>query len=126
MRSSRSYGSEYRRRYDRGYDIDTRGRRGTRYGADFGRYGTPFPGDAGYPSARWGWGQIGWMGWGPGMEAWPYASVPGYGFDGSYRTPRRRPEESPTYGQDADRAVRRWARRYGYDEGYEIRPRGRR
>jgi hypothetical protein len=120
-RSAREYGARgsnrTRNRYDAGMG---------RYGADLGRYGTPFPGAAGYPSARWGWGPIGWAGWGMGMEAWPYAAHSGmmaYGFDGSAPTRRRPPQESDTYGSGGDRALRRWARRYGYDMGYEIRPR---
>lgn len=112
------------RRYDAtlqryGYDYG-------RYGAEYGRYGTPFPGAAGYPSARWGWSPIGWMGWGPGMEFWPYAGLPAYGWNGSYRPPHRPPEESPFYGRRADRALRRWAARYGYDLEYSIEPRQRR
>jgi len=94
------------------------------FGATAGRYGTPFPGAAGFSSARWGWGPIGWAGWGPGMEFWPYADVPAYGMPTGRRTPRRRPEQSPTYGSSGDREVRRWAQRYGYDMGYTIRPRG--
>jgi len=94
------------------------------FGAAAGRYGTPFPGAAGFPSARWGWGPIGWAGWGPGMEFWPYADVPAYGMPVRRSTPRRRPEQSSTYGSGGDREVRRWARRYGYDMGYTIRPRG--
>jgi hypothetical protein len=96
----------------------------TRYDRDFGRYFTPVPGAAGYPSARWGWGPIGWAAWGPGMELSPFAGVPYHDFGEPY-PPRRRPEESPTYGRGGDRAVRRWASRYGYDEGYEIHPRRR-
>jgi len=42
-----------------------------------------------------------------------------YGYDYQYRRP---PEESPMYGMQADQEIRRWARRYGYDEGYEISP----
>jgi hypothetical protein len=63
---------------------------------------------------------------GPGMEFWPYADTPGYGFDGTMERPRREPRESPAYGRGGDRALQRWARRYGYDMGYEVQPRGRR
>lgn len=133
MTRNRFYGSDYRGRYADDYGRRSRDRnrnRGDapagRYGADLGRYGTPFPGAAGYPSARWGWGPIGWAGWGMGMDAWPYAAHPeamGYGFDGADRTPRRRPEQSETFGRGGDRALQRWARRYGYDLGYQVRPR---
>jgi hypothetical protein len=123
MRRPSRYDRGYRGRYDRGYDASGGYGRTRGYGMDFGRYGTPFPGTAGYPGARWGWGPIGWAGMMPGAEIWPYADVPGYGFDGSYRTPRLPPEESPTYGRGADRALRRWAGRYGYDLAYAIRPR---
>ncbi|CAN5638185.1 hypothetical protein BH23GEM3_BH23GEM3_00990 [soil metagenome] len=122
-RYDRSYGSKRPRRArgippEGGYD------------ADYGRYATPFPGAAGYPSARWGWGPLGWAGWGPGMGFWPYAAMPGYGapaygFDYEDRQPRRRPEESPTYGTGGDQALRRWGNRYGYDFAYSIQPRRR-
>lgn len=135
-----SYGSDYRGRYASEYGPRGRNAARSRYDTGFGRYdtgfgrydtgsgryGTPFPGAAGYPSARWGWEPIGWAGWGMGMEAWPYAAHSGmmpYGFSGSTRTPRRRPDESSTYGRGGDRALQRWARRYGYDLGYEVRPR---
>jgi hypothetical protein len=48
----------------------------------------------------------------------------GYDSDYDYQYRRRAPEESPFYGRDADRGVRRWANRYGYDMQYEIQPRG--
>jgi hypothetical protein len=69
---------------------------------------------------------MGWAGWGPGLEYWPYAPGPAYGFGGEYRPPRRPPERSPSYGRAADREVRRWAERRGYDAGYRIPPRLRR
>jgi hypothetical protein len=118
FRDSPGYGGERR----------PAGSGGSRYDEGLGRYGTPFPGAAGYPSARWGWGPIGWAAWGPGMELSPFAGVPYYGYPdhGEPYQPRRRPEESPTYGRGGDQAVRRWASRYGYDEGYEIPLRRRR
>ncbi len=84
----------------------------------------PVPWGGWYPGAFWGaapylgWGDWGWF---------PAGRMPvGYGaYDFGY-TPRRRPEESPTYGRGADQEVQRWARRYGYDLEYEIRPRTRR
>jgi hypothetical protein len=117
------------RRYDDGYRRDERYDRGAGsgrtagHGTDLGRYGTPFPGAEGFPSARWGWGPIGWAGWAPGMEFWPHGPIPAYGFDGRVERPRRSPCESATYGRGGDGALQRWARRYGYDMGYEIRPR---
>jgi hypothetical protein len=129
MPGERHFGARRRTRYDRAYGGDQRYDRGAGYGQpsghglDLGRYGTPFPGAAGYPSARFGWGPVGWAGWAPGMEFWPYADAPGYGFDGRMETPRQPPRESPSYGRGGDRALQRWARRYGYDMGYEIRPR---
>jgi hypothetical protein len=111
----RAYGPHRRSRggYDRGYDYDE---------TPYGRYGTPLPGNHGYPSARWGWGPIGWTGWGPGLSPWPYGAAPA---DEPGRTPRRRPEESPTYGRGGDRMVQRWGQRYGYDVEYTIRPHNR-
>lgn len=122
MRRQRRYASGGRRGYGYDYEFGDRSR-DLRYGNDYGRYGTPFPGAAGYPGARWGWGPIGWMGWGPGMEYWPYAGLPAYDMDGRYQPPRRRPEQSPTYGRRADRELRNWARRYGYEMEYRIEPR---
>jgi hypothetical protein len=115
-RPGRTYGRQ------RGYDR-REGFAASRYDQELGRYGTPFPGAAGYPGARWGWGPVGWAGWGPGLEFWPYADAAGYGFAGGFPEPRRRPEESPTYGAAGDRAVRRWAQRRGYDLPYEVQPR---
>lgn len=112
----------YRRnRYDRNY---ARGPRYDRdYDQDYGRYGTPFPGTRGYPSARFGWGPIGWAGMGPGLGYEGLDGTPWYGSGRDYGPPRRRPEESPTYGRGGDRAVRQWGQRYGYDMEYTIRPR---
>jgi hypothetical protein len=124
MHRNARYGSELSRRASR-YDKWGYGRTDGGYGRDFGRYGTPMPGAEGYPSARWGWGPIGWAGMGPAMEAWPYAPIPGYGFDGSVEPRGKPPRRSETYGRGGDRALQRWARRYGYDMSHQIRPRRR-
>lgn len=107
------------RRYDRGY----RGGYDRNAGLDLGRYGTPFPGAAGYPAARWGWGPIGWAAWDPmlGIGTEPMPGMYGYGAPAPPL--RRRPEESRSYGRGGDRELQRWARSRGYDTGYEIRPR---
>jgi len=42
-----------------------------------------------------------------------------YGGDQPYRVS---PDQSPTYGRQGDEMVQRWARRYGYDIGFEVRP----
>lgn len=113
FRGARGYGRGYGRRYDRGA------------GLELGRYGTPFPGAEGYPSARWGWGPIGWAAWDPmlGLGTEPMPGMLGYGYGAPAPTPRRSPEESRSYGRGGDRELQRWARRYGYDLEYEIRPR---
>jgi hypothetical protein len=108
-------------RYDRGYGRSQRYQRD--YDNNFGRYGTPFPGAYGYPSARWGWGPIGMAGWGMGMPFGVPYNMPWYGFGDAHEPPRRPPQESPSYGRGGDQAVRRWSQRYGYDMEYEIRPR---
>lgn len=101
------------------------------YGRPGGRYGTPFPGAAGYPSARFGWGPIGWAGWVPGDGvlpelAWMYGvpyGAPWYGSgEIAPHRPPRPPRESPGYGRGGDCEVRRWAREHGYDASYTIRP----
>jgi hypothetical protein len=46
----------------------------------------------------------------------------GRGYDNA-RDYHRPPHRSPAYGRGGDEQVRRWARRYGYDEGYTIHPR---
>ncbi len=128
MRTSHQYDRRYRgstRR--RGYDRALARRYDRDYDRDNGRYLTPFPGAHGYPAARWGWGPIGWAawpGWGVGMEFTPpFDEVPWYAYDGTVEAPRRRPQESPTYGRGGDRAARAWSRRYGYDIEHTIRPR---
>lgn len=83
----------------------------------------PLPFGGWYPGALWsaapfvGWGDLGWY-------QGPYPVAGARGYDSGY-APRRRPEESPTYGRDGDRALRRWARRYGYDVEHSIQPRRR-
>jgi hypothetical protein len=111
------------RRYDSGYRRSGRARtEQDRYAGDYGRYFTPDPGDAGYPSARWGWGPIGWAGTDMvGMGLWPGAGGP-RGETGR-EPPRRDPRESRAYGRGGDRELRRWAQRYGYDFDHTIRPR---
>lgn len=95
-----------------------------RYARDFPGPVTPGPMSGWYPGAFWGaapmWGWGGW-GWPPA----PYAPV-GYGRYPRDYTPRRPPHQSETYGSGGDRAVRRYARSHGYDEGYAIRPHPRR
>jgi hypothetical protein len=96
-------------RYDRGYGRDYRG-------AHEGGLAAGYPSVwAGAPYPGFGWGGFFWP---------PYAPL-GYGvYDPEY-IPRQRPEESPTYGRAGDEAVRRWARRHGYDAGYAVPPRNR-
>jgi hypothetical protein len=70
---------------------------------------------AGAPMFGWGW-------WGA-----PWGTPP-YGVPASHlrraRGPRRPdPRESPYYGRAADRAIRQWARRRGYDTDIVLRPR---
>ena len=92
-------------------------------------YGRGFRGGYGaapwFPGAFWAGAPLyGWDAWGgAGMWGWaPYAPI-GYGrYAADFGAPRRRPEESPTYGRGGDQAVRRYARSHGYDEGYEIQP----
>jgi hypothetical protein len=123
MRHQSRYGRRAGRGY--GYEHDAVGgrRREPGYGTVYMPYGTPFPVAPGFGSAHRGWGPLGWMGWGPEMEYWPYVGTAAYAFDGRYRQPRKPPEESPTYGRQADRAVLAWARRYGYELEYRIDPR---
>jgi hypothetical protein len=93
------------------------------YGRDYLQYGAPFAGW--YPGGFWaGAPMYGWGGWGGGF-GWPMYPVPlGYGgYDYGFRE-RTPPEESPAYGRGGDEAARRWAKRYGYDVEYTIRPRG--
>ena len=79
-----------------------------------------------YPGAFWAGAPLyGWGGWpDAGMWAWPPYAPPGPGrYAADFQTPRRRPEESPSYGRGGDSAARRYARSHGYDEGYTIQPR---
>lgn len=89
-----------------------------------GRYDRELYRDAGGPWTAWYpggfWAGAPMFGWG-GLEGWgwpPLAPV-GYGPP----PPRRSPRESPAYGRGGDRALRRWAERYGYDIEYSIPPR---
>lgn len=107
-------------RYDRSYE----GHGG--YGRDYGYGGT-----AGYSR---GGGRVydhGYRGTGRDRARGEWASGPyaregyrreGYGYDYDQQYARRRPEQSPTYGEQGDQAVQRWANRYGYDLEYEIDP----
>lgn len=117
------YDRQYNR-YDRAYSREGRGY-DREYGGDYGRYGTPFPGARGYPTARFGWGPIGWAGLGPDLGYGTLYGAPWYGYGGWNEPPRRRPDESPAYGRGGDRELRDWGRRYGYDFEYTIRPRRR-
>lgn len=79
-----------------------------------------------YPGAFWG--GVPMYGWGAfgdaGMWGWPPYPPIGYGGYGrELGPPRRRPDQSPTYGRGGDEAVRRYAREHGYDAGYAITPR---
>lgn len=77
------------------------------------------------PGAFWsGAPTMGWAGWeGAGVWGWPPYVPVGYGrYARDFARPRRRPQESPTYGRGGDEAARRFARSHGYDAGYEIRP----
>lgn len=87
-------------------------------------YGRNMPYSGWYPGAFWGGAPMfGWGAWG-GAEGWPPYAPVGYGrYDRNY-TPRRPPRESGAYGLGGDRELREWARRAGYDVGYEIQPRG--
>lgn len=92
------------------------------YGRDVrgGGFFTPW-----YPGAFWAGAPLyGWTGWTDmGMWGWPPSMPGGYGRYGyEFGPPRRRPEESPTYGRGGDAAARRYARSRGYDEGYTIEP----
>ncbi len=110
------YDESYRNR-SQGFDRGTArsgwdggwGARNRAYGGGYGR------GTTGYDR---GYGTTG--GYGYGTRA-GYGAGGNYGYDYDY--PRRRPEESPTYGEGGDQAVQRWAQRYGYDLAYEIPPR---
>jgi hypothetical protein len=114
--------SRYDDRYRGARDRSTRA--GGRHAGEYGRYFTPFPGDAGYPSARWGWGPMGWAGdVGPEMGLWPAPGARGPAGGAYDREVRRPPRESSSYGRAGDREIRRWAGRYGYDIDHTIRPR---
>lgn len=96
-----------------------------RYDRTFSRYDRdwrPPPAPGWYPGAAWAGAPM--FGWGWGWE-WPAGAPPVVGRYAADYPPRRRPEESPTYGRRADEAARRYARSHGYAEGYEIPPRWR-
>jgi hypothetical protein len=64
-----------------------------------------------FPPFAPAWGMdpaTGWMGWTPG----PLRD----------ERPRVPPHRSPTYGRGGDRALLRWAERYGYDVEYTMHP----
>ena len=133
MRRQEGYGRDRAPRYGRDYgpgrygrdDPPDRGRRRARgYDPDFAFGGYP-PGAGPYDATGWapyaftpfGWDpMLGWAGWGAGM---------GYVPPGGFREEPRPvpPRRSPMYGRGGDRALRRWAERYGYDFEYTIRPR---
>lgn len=92
------------------------------YDRDYRGYAPPSPGAGWYGPAVWGWGAFPSVPWWGG---WPPFAPVGYGTYERDYTPRRRPEESRTYGRGGDRAVRDWARSRGYGVEYEIRPRRR-
>jgi hypothetical protein len=82
---------------------------------DYGRWGTR------YDSAYWNQPEGRSFGYGAGAAGYGgygyYNDYPRYGED---YTPRVAPSESPAYGRQADRLVRRNA----YDSGYALQPRG--
>ncbi len=117
------YGGDYRRRgYGRDYAA------GGGYGYDYGRstgvgYGFYGPGWSPYAAVPGAWDPtLGWAGLPPPPEyaGWMMGAAPPRWEE----EPRRMsPRESPEYGAGGDRALRRWAERYGYDFEYTIRPR---
>ncbi len=78
-----------------------------------GWYSDPWGLSPYYPLGGWAWPSAAYVPVGYGRL--PYD----YGYD---YTPRRRAEESPTYGRGGDEAARRWAQRYGYDIEYSMPP----
>jgi hypothetical protein len=123
---------DYSRDYDRatGYNRgrnprDTPGMRSSNYGYDSGwgsrsGWNSAFRGyDRGYNRGGY-WGESSTR---PGYGRDYLGRQYGYDSDYDYQYRRRSPEESPLYGRNADQAVQRWARRYGYDMQYEINPR---
>lgn len=132
-RDYRGYARDYGRgRYDRSAGFgpsdrsDRYGRLG-RYDGGYasGRYGGEgaVPGWPAVPLGMLGWNPaLGWIGGDPAMGWYPGAFVPPP--PPARPEPRRvAPRESPEYGMGGDRALRNWARRYGYDFEYTIRPR---
>lgn len=120
-RYGRPYG--YARAYRYGREYATPDDDYAPYGRDFFRWGAPVPGRGIYPDQHWGGGMIYGLeggGWAP----FGLIGFPAYAYEYEYRR-RRRPDESPTYGRGADRALRAWAGRHGYALGPAIRPTGR-
>jgi hypothetical protein len=111
----------------RGYDAEMRARRRAEaydreYGArDRGRYDADLGGPAWWtmdPAAMWD-PLFGWAGMPAGT---PFGPGP---IPGAYRAGPRDgvpPRRSPLYGEGGDRALQRWARRYGHDFERAIRP----
>ncbi|MEX2570104.1 MAG: hypothetical protein WD737_02295 [Gemmatimonadota bacterium] len=101
----------------RAYDYDLAYRRG-------GRRRQPVPPEslAGwYPGAYMAEAPMYGWGWWGGALGWPPYSVARYDSDHRRRRPRP-PRESPMFGRAADRQVREWAERHGYDLEMSIRP----
>ena len=107
----------------RGFHVYDRGYRPARYDRDYGasrRHWSSYA--AALPLIPFGvdpmMGPLGWelpFAHGSGM----YGAGPGYG----YHRPPTPPRGSPTHGRGGDRALRKWAQRYGYDVEYSIAPR---
>jgi hypothetical protein len=116
----RGYDAGYRRgRHEREHRGHPRRGYDQGYGRDYGPYDAT--GWMPFALAPLGWAPgLGWAGWGPGAGFVPPAPPP-YGRD--YAPRRVSPEQSPMYGRGGDRALRRWAERYGYDFEYTLRPR---
>lgn len=120
----RDYGRDFGARGGGGY-----GPYGQGYGPSMGTgYGAYDPGGPPYAYLPGGWDPtLGWGGWAQPVPyaGWMQGAGMGWGEDDPDPRPAP-PRESGTYGRGGDRALRNWARRYGYDVEYEIRPRRRR
>ena len=138
-RYDRDFGSPARRGYDEqygraplhGFDLELRARDRYARGYDApyarrgdGAYDTDFAAGEWWiadPSMMWD-PLFGWAGMPPGAPFGPGLVPP----PGAEWEPRRLPpERSPLYGEGGDRALGRWARRYGHDFERAIRPRHR-
>ena len=129
----RGYDGQYGRALPHGFDVELRARdrfaRGydapyaRRGGGAYGAYDTDFAAGEWWmadPSMMWD-PLFGWAGMPPGA---PFG--PGLGPPPAARWPGRLPpDRSPLYGEGGDRALGRWARRYGHDFERAIRPRTR-